>query len=263
MTTVAVQAGVRRGWIEFRQSVSSWGELVGWVWPSIIPLALLFALRGNTVQGIDFSIGSQAVPGVLGMNVVLTGLMGVAVALTMDQMDGTLLRAKAIPGGTVGYLTGKIVSQTAMTVTILLIVLVPCAFLFDGIELGSASSWLTMLWLVLLGLLATLPIGAVLGSVLSSPQTLSFMTLLVMGLAMISGVFFPVTSLPEWLRWVAQVFPLYWMGLGMRSALLPDALAAAEIGQSWRTLETVGVLGAWAVLGFVVAPVVLRKVVRR
>jgi ABC-2 type transport system permease protein len=56
---------------------------------------------------------------------------------------------------------------------------------------------------------------------------------------------------------------MYWLGLGMRSAFLPDAAASLEIGRSWRTLETVGVLGAWAVLGMVVTPMVLRRMARR
>ena len=49
----------------------------------------------------------------------------------------------------------------------------------------------------------------------------------------------------------------------MRSALLPDELAAVEIGHSWRHLETLGVLGAWAVVGLVLAPIVLRRMARR
>ncbi|MDQ1014284.1 hypothetical protein QFZ43_000833 [Streptomyces afghaniensis] len=36
-----------------------------------------------------------------------------------------------------------------------------------------------------------------------------------------------------------------------------------EIGESWRHLETVGVLGAWAVFGLLVAPLVLRRMARR
>lgn len=74
-----------------------------------------------------------------------------------------------------------------------------------------------------------------------------------------SDVFYPITALPAWLEVVGQVFPVYWLGLGLRSALLPDALAAAEVGESWRHFETVGVLGLWAVVGFVLAPIVLRR----
>jgi energy-coupling factor transporter ATP-binding protein EcfA2 len=40
-------------------------------------------------------------------------------------------------------------------------------------------------------------------------------------------------------------------------------LAAAETGDSWRHLETVGVLGLWAVVGLVLAPILLRRMARR
>ena len=79
----------------------------------------------------------------------------------------------------------------------------------------------------------------------------------------ISGIFYPVQALWGWVQVVAQVFPMYWMGLGMRSAFLPDSYVGAEIGDSWRTLETVAVLGTWAVVGALVAPALLRRMSRR
>ena len=68
------------------------------------------------------------------------------------------------------------------------------------------------------------------------------------GLVAISGIFYPITSMPGWLQGIAQVFPVSWLSLGMRSVFLPDALTAAELYHSWRHLETFGVLSAWAVL---------------
>ena len=41
-----------------------------------------------------------------------------------------------------------------------------------------------------------------------------------------------ITWLPAWLQWVGQALPLYWLGLGVRSALLPRSLAVVEIGHS-------------------------------
>jgi ABC-2 type transport system permease protein len=262
MIPVPVRAGLQRGWIECRQSLANPGEMLGWVWPSLIPLVVLYALRGTPVPGTDFSVGSQAIPGILGMNVVMVGMMGLAIALIMDKMDGTLLRAKAIPNGMTGYLIGRVIGQSAITAAVLLIVLVPCALLFGGLSLDSVQSWLMLIGVMVLGLIATLPLGAVIGSLLKSPQSLSLGTLLVTLLVLVSGVFYPITALPEWVQWFGQLLPIYWLGLGMRSALLPDSLAVAEIGQSWRHLETIGVLGAWAVIGFVVAPIVLRRVTR-
>ena len=83
------------------------------------------------------------------------------------------------------------------------------------------------------------------------------------GLAAVSGIFYPITHLPHWLQWVGQTFPLYWLGLGTRSALLPANLASVEVGHSWRHLATFGVLSAWAVAGLLAAPILLRWVARR
>jgi len=251
--------GLRRGWIEFRLTVTNAGEVMGWVWLPVAALVVMYVLRDNTVPGTDFSLGAQSIPGILGMNVVMTGVVGLALALTADRADGTLLRAKATPNGTVGYLVGRVLGQAGMTVATLLVVLIPAAVLFDGL----APNWVALLFVLVLGLVATLPIGALLGSLFVNPQSLGFVMMLVMVLAGISGVFYPVTALPEWLQWVAQVFPLYWLGLGLRWALLPDSLAVVEIGESWRVLTMVGVLGAWTVVGFLVAPAVLRRTARQ
>jgi ABC-2 type transport system permease protein len=79
----------------------------------------------------------------------------------------------------------------------------------------------------------------------------------------VSGIFYPITILPTWLQWAAQAFPIYWLGLGARSAMLPATMVAAEIGQSWRTLEMFAVLGVWAAIGFLLAPILLRRMARR
>jgi ABC-2 type transport system permease protein len=142
------------------------------------------------------------------------------------------------------------------------ILLVPGLLIVDGLQLGRLSSWLTLAWVLLLGLTATQSIGAMLGALISNPRATGYLSILVMGLAGISGIFYPITALPHWLQWIAQAFPIYWLGLGMRSALLPDSAAAVEIGQSWRHVETAVALGGWALLGLIAAPIVLHAMAR-
>ena len=136
-------------------------------------------------------------------------------------------------------------------------------FLVDGVARQGGEALLTLVWVVPLGLLATLPLGAVIGSLVDSPRTVGLLMLPVMGIVVISGIYFPLSKLPEWLQTVGQLFPVYWLGLGLRAALLPAEAVAAEIGESWRHLETAGVLGAWAVAGLLLAPSVLRRMARR
>src|SRR5215831_13693617 len=106
---------------------------------------------------------------------------------------------------------------------------------------------------------ATQSIGAILGALISSPRTAGYLSLLVLGLIAISGIFYPITALPQWLQWIAQLFPIYWLGLGTRSALLPAAAVGVEIGGSWRPVETAIALSAWATAGLIVAPIVLGR----
>ncbi|WP_018721576.1 ABC transporter permease [Salinispora fenicalii] len=261
--TTALRAGLRRGGIELRSTFTNGQDLWNYFFPTVVLLVAVFFMRGATVPGTDFSLGARTLPSALGMGLLFGGLLGLAQHLVVDREDGTLLRAKAIPNGMLGYLVGKLVLVSSVSMIGLAIQLTPGMFFLDGLRLGDPSAWLTLAWAVPLGLVATLPLGAMLGSLIENPRNMGLVVLPVMGLIAVSGIFYPISGLPGWLQGAAQVFPLYWLGLGMRSALLPADLAAVEIGGSWRHLEMVAVLGAWAVLGLVLAPVLMRRMARR
>ena len=264
MTAIAsaARAGVVRGRIELRHTFTNFQDLWSYLFPAVALTVVLYFMRDASVPGMNFQLSSMTLPSVLGTNIAFGGLLNLAQSLVAEREDGTLLRAKAIPNGMLGYLIGKIVQVSGMILVGMVLVLVPGLLFATSLHV-SPSSLPTLLWVIVLGLLATMPLGAVIGSLVDSPRSMGLVVLPIMGLVAVSGIFYPITSLPSWLQDIGQVFPIYWVGLGMRSALLPDALSAVEIGGSWRTLETVGVLGAWAVVGLVLAPMVLRRMARR
>ncbi|MFI1017615.1 ABC transporter permease [Streptomyces sp. NPDC020965] len=258
----ALRAGWNRGLIELRQSFTNGEDLVSHLlWP-VLMLLVLFFLRDRSFESDGIPLSTLVLPSVLGMNAAM-GMVTMSQVLTAEREDGTLLRAKATPNGMPGYLVGKVVAISGGLLADLAILLLPGLLIIDGLTVGSPGAWLNLAWVLVLGMLATLPIGAILGSVFTSARGQGLIQLPVLGVIAISGIFYPVTALPEWLQGVAQATPVYWLGLGTRSALLPDSAAAVEIGDSWRQLETVGVLGAWAVAGLLVAPFVLRRMARR
>jgi len=258
-TMAAARAGVMRGWMEIRQTFTTAQDLWNYFFPNVILLVVMFFMKGAAVPGTNFSLGSRTLPSVVGMGVAFAGMVTLAMSLAVEREDGTLLRAKAIPNGMLGYLIGKIVLVAGMVVASQVIVLVPSLIMLDGISIN----WFTLVWVLVLGLVASLPIGALIGSLFSNPRNAGLIMLPMMGFTAISGIFYPISSMPDWLQGIAQLFPIYWLGLGMRSAMLPAALRMAEIGDSWRHLETVGVLLAWAVVGLLVAPMVMRRMARR
>jgi ABC-2 type transport system permease protein len=257
-----LRTGVARGGIELRQTFTTPLDLWGYLFPAVGLLLTVFFMRGAHVPGTTFSLGAQTLPSSLGLSLGFGGLVLVAQLLLVEREDGTLLRAKATPDGMGAYLIGKVVLVGGMSLISLLLVLIPGLFLVDGLHVDAAG-WLTLIWLVPLALVSTMPLGAVVGSLLGNPRNMGLIMLPIFGLVAISGVFYPITALPGWLQGIAQIFPIYWLGLGMRSVFLPDALSAVELTHSWRHLETFGVLGLWAVLGLLIAPAILRRMARR
>ncbi|HUJ05843.1 MAG TPA: ABC transporter permease [Streptosporangiaceae bacterium] len=259
----AARAGLSRGWIELKQTLTTPGDLIAFLIMTGGFLAAMIWTRHTHVPGTHFSLGTTMLVSVLGLDVGAYGVVAMGDLLVVEREDGTLLRAKAIPNGMLGYLAGKVVNISGQIAFAVAITLLTGAFLVTGLAVGSPGSWVTLAWVLVLGLLATLPLGAVLGSLLPGERSTALIVLLLAGLAAISGIFYPITHLPTFLQWTGQVFPMYWLGLGMRSALLPNAMAAAEVGHSWRHLATFGVLSAWALAGLVLAPAMLRRMARR
>lgn len=259
----AIRYGFVRGWIELKHTFQSAQDLWTYLFPAALLLTVMVFLRDTTVPGTGFSLGARTLPSAIGMGIAFSGLVGLAQQLMVEREDGTLLRAKATPHGMLGYLVGKVTVVSLMLLVSLCLQLVPGVFLLDGFALDTPGAWLTLAWVLAVGLFATMPLGAVIGSLFSNPRNFGLVMLPVMGLIATSGIFYPITNFPTWLQWLAQCFPIYWLGLGMRSAMLPASMASVEFGQSWRHLETLGVLSAWAVAGLILAPIVLRRMARR
>jgi len=261
LTSAIVRSGLARGLIEFRLSFSG-AELVGQLFWPLVTVAAIWFFRGQGIDGNGISLGALMFPGVLGMFVAF-GMVLVIQGLAADREDGTLLRAKATPGGIASYLLAKLVSVSLAVIVYLFVVAVPAGLIIPGLTMPGPWGWLTLGWVVLIGMTAAVLLGAVLGSLVSSPRGIGYSSLAVMALTAVSGIFYPLTALPVWVQWVGQAGPIYWLGLGMRSGLLPDSAAAVEITQSWRTLETAVALTAWALIGLVLAPLVLRRMAQR
>jgi ABC-2 type transport system permease protein len=262
-TVVALRNGVRRGWIELGHTFRNGQDMWGYLFPAVLLTVVTVFMRDATVPGTGFSLGSRTLPSALGMGIAFGSLVNLAQQLIVEREDGTLLRAKATPNGMLGYLVGKITVVSGMMLISLTLQLVPGLFVLDGLALNTVGAWFTLAWVLLLGMVATMPLGAIVGSLFSNPRNFGLVMLPLMGLVATSGIFYPITNYPVWLQWIGQAFPIYWLGLGMRSALLPNEMAAVEFDASWRHLETFGMLSLWAVAGLVLAPIVLRRMARR
>ena len=261
-TINTVRLGIVRGWIEFQiYYLKDLQSLVGMVIIALILVGVLWFERATNIEGVSLAL--LTLPGLLAMLIANEGFSDVARFLSYHREDGTLLRAKAIPQGMPGYVIARVVVTLLATIFNLAIVFALSLFVVPGLTNIDGVRLLTLLWVVILGLLATAPMGTIVGSLVKSSGAgfgLTFFPLV--ALLAISGIFYPIRALPVWVQWIAQVFPVYWLGLGLRSVFSPAAASALELGGTFRPLATFLALASWAIVGLLLAPPTLRRMAR-
>lgn len=262
MNIKALRIGLRRGWSEHTHLLKDRREMLNTLLGTVVIFAgLLVWIGDNEVKGTGVSMKTFMTVGFLAFTVFSNGVMALPMAIAADREEGTLLRLRTVPGGVGAYVVGRSVTVLGQ------IVVQSVLILAIGVTLGGVEpprDWATLAWVMLLGTAAVVPLGAALGCMLPGPKTAAGVLALPMMVLMVtSGVMLPMTFLPEVAQWISQVFPLYWQGLGLRAAFLPDTMLAAEIGRSWRLPMVGAVLAVWTVAGTLLAPMLIRRVTRR
>ncbi|MFJ4002684.1 ABC transporter permease [Streptomyces sp. NPDC090023] len=255
--------GVGRGLLEVRQLLRTPREAF-----TLLSTPLLFVVLGLIVDG---DIPGSAVPmaellvagGVTTM-VVQAGLLTLTQTLAVEREDGTLLRMRAVPHGIPAYLVAKTVVVTLTAVGGGALTLAAGVLVVGSSAPPDARHWLILVSVSAVGLLALVPLGAMLGVVLpNAREALGFLMIPLLALMIFSGIYFPITSLPGPVQDVVQAFPLKWTAQGVRAAVLPDSALGAETAGRWDLPKVYLINGAWALAGFLIAPRILRRMTRR
>lgn len=193
------------------------------------------------------------IAGIIASGLMSTTFVSLGVSVAADRDDGTLTRLAATPLPAAGYLAGKAI--LALVVCLLEV----AAAMAVGVSLlglhlpATPGRWLALGWVLALGSVTCSLLGIAVGCLVSSARSaFAAVNLPYLVLSFVSGVYFVFGSLPAGLQHVAAVFPLKWICQGLRSAILPDRLLAAEPAHSWEHGRIAMVLGAWLIVSLVV-----------
>jgi ABC-2 type transport system permease protein len=230
------------------------------VFTVLLPVLLLAVfgavLNYDIGEGVTFVQYFMA--GIIAAGVLGASMQNMAISIATERSDGTLKHLSGTPMPKSAYFIGKVVQVLAVTVLIIAVLLLLGVAAY-GIDLPSGGEWFTFLWVAGLGAAACTLLGIALSSLAKNGRTASaVVTPFALVLQFISGVFFLFSSLPTWMQTVAAVFPLKWMGQGLRSVFLPEALASAEPAGSWELGRVALVLGAWCVAGLLLCVLTFR-----
>lgn len=260
----AIALGIRRGWHEFVIGLRSPSEQLFYVLFGAGSLAGMWFNRGEDLGVEGLTLPQLVLPSILAALVVFSIVITPAYALALEREDGTVLRLRVGPYGLHGYLVGLTTLTLVGLLPLLVIVLGGSALLFDGAVPTEPGRWALIVAVLLLGVLATLPLGFAIGSLVTKLQQVTTWGMApIIGLAYLSGILGEMDRLWGWVQILAQAFPLYWFGHLMRYAFLPEAAVAGELTGSWRLGQAVAALAIWAVVGFALAVPLVRRMSRR
>ena len=229
----------------------------------MVMLAIFAAAFGGQDLGGGMSAAEYYLPAMLASGILTIGTQNLGTHLAEERYDDTRKRLAGTPLSPTSYLLGKVgqVLVAGVIQAFLLILIGRFAF---GVALPTMPDrWLTFGWVLLLGLVTSAIAGIAIGQLPRSAKSAStVITPVVLILQFVSGVYLPFSLMPSWIQNVAALFPLKWLAQGMRSVLLPDAMAAMEPGGSWNHGAIALVLVLWLILGAVVSRTLFRWIAR-
>ncbi len=171
----------------------------------------------ESVQTNDLNFISYLVPSILGMSVMQLGVFA-AVPLVADRQKLILKRLHATPLRR-WQLVGSNVIMRLLIAIVQTVIIVAVGSLVFGVEISG--NWLLIGALVILGSLAFIALGYVIGSFASTEEAANGMTSVVQfPLMFLSGIFFPIEAMPDALQAVARAMPLTYLGDGLRQVMV-------------------------------------------
>ena len=196
------------------------------------------------VQNVGSRYIDWLVPGLLGMNIMSTGLWGVGFSIVQARTKKLLKRLVATPMSKAHYLMSHVFSRL-LFLTLEVVVIVGFAWLFFDVKVHGAL-W-SLAGLALLGALSFGGLGLLLASRARTIEAVSgLMNLVMLPMWVLSGVFFASTNFPDAMQPFIRLLPL---------TALNDALRAiVNEGQALATVATeIAILTTWGVVSFVLS----------
>lgn len=187
---------------------------------------------------IDFLI-----PGLIGNNLMGGGMFGVGFLIVDMRVRKLLKRFLATPMRKSDFMLSIMLSRLMFTVIDVALILGVAHIPYFGVQVHG--NWLVLGVLVLLGGACFAGLGLLVASRVRTLESASgLMNAVMLSQWLLSGVFFPSDTFPQWLQPVIQILPLTALNNGLRAVINDGAGFEALL---WPLV----VLCGWGGIGFV------------
>ncbi len=175
-------------------------------------------IRTSVLYNPDLRGSYNLVPGLIAMILFQTATSLTALAIVKERERGTIEQLIVTPIRSWELIVAKIIPYILVSFANTVLIMAVGTFLF-GVPLRG--SLILLFGLVGLYLLPTLGLGLLISTMAKTQQQAQLMTMPIMlPSMMLSGVFFPISSLPLFLQFVGNLMPLTYFIYILRSILV-------------------------------------------
>lgn len=169
-------------------------------------------IYGN-LEYLDFLI-----PGVIALTVFMGSVATTGSAIAGEKEDGTLVRMLMTPVSKRSVILGKTIYQLILQLGRAVILILAAYFLL-GFNMNG--SWLLISLVLVIFTLGGVGMGIVMSTMVEDMESFFQLNMLVtMPSMFVTGVFFPLSSVPNWMRYIAYCLPLTYAIDAMRIVMI-------------------------------------------
>ncbi len=207
-------------------------------------IELMFSIAIEDVQARSQRYIDFLLPGLMAFTLMQLSIAGSGFNIVEYRRKGILKRLFVTPIHPGDFIIAIVLARMAIVLVQLSILILFAALLLDVRIIGNFASYYLV---VVLGTFIFLCIGFCLGSIAKTQESIGAIgNLVIMPQIFLSGVFYPIESMPEFIQPVAYVLPLSFVSTGMREI----ANAGASLMEILPSMLGIAV---WLVLAFVLA----------
>ncbi len=165
------------------------------------------------LQYIDF-----LTPAVIALTVFFGTVQTMGYAIAGERQDGTLVRIMMTPVSRGAVILGKTLHQLGLQLA-RAVVLILGAIVILGVTMNG--SWLLVALVLIIFTFGAVGLGMAISAVSEDMISFQAISLLVAFPSMFAtGVFYPLSSAPDWMRWIAYMVPLTYANDAMRTIMI-------------------------------------------
>lgn len=178
-------------------------------------------VRARQWYNPELAYRDYMIPGILVQLVTVIGTLLTAMNIVREKEVGTLEQLRVTPLSRGTFIAAKLIPLWIIAIAELALGLVVARLVFGVPIVGSLP---LVFFAAAIYLVAALGVGLWISTLVNTQQQAMFITFfIIMIYLLMSGLFTPVRSMPDWAQWLAQLNPLKHFIVVMRAVMLKGA----------------------------------------